>query len=658
MRWNQSVLLSGHDFTPEEGNLKFKFFMMNSLILLTAVMVAVLTLVAPTSVSPTMFYLNVAYIALAMLAFWLLRRGKHYQKPVSIAVVTAGLLAVYVNMWFYPEEPLRIMWLLMIVAFAFYIEGRKAGYIMAAISAAMVLSLYLFSYPSLDLYAVMLILALTGLLIFLIEMYERRVLQAHRELQITNRQLESQVQHEIRRHMALYTQTNRELKELADALAEQKNDYKKLAHYDPLTGLPNRTLFFQCFSQMITRAEREGQPLALLFMDMDNFKQINDSLGHAAGDEVLQHIGRRLQESVENGNRIARFGGDEFIVLFENFTDRKSLEEMIRGLAGQLNRPVVIQGREIYISLSMGVALYPEDGTQLHELLKYADAAMYSAKEAGPERIRFYSRELTRQSMERLTLETRLLQGIDREQFELYYQPQISLESGEIVSVEALVRWHNPQGELMEPDAFIPAAEEGILIHRLGRVVLEHAAVQMARWQQQGIAPSRMAVNVSVLQLQDPTLIPAVVSALERCTLPGWLELEITESFTYHEPDEAIDILKKIRKLGVRLAVDDFGTGYSALTHLKELPLDRLKIDRAFVRDILTDPKNRALVRAIIAMAEGLELGVVAEGIEEIDQLKLLADMGCEEGQGYLIGRPMTAEAIEPLLRQGRIDLG
>jgi len=657
MRWNRTVLLSGHDFTPEEGDLKFKFFMMNSIILLSTSLVAVLTLVSFVSVPSAELVFNFVYIAMALMAFGLLRRGKHYQKPVSVAIVTIGLLVLYINLWLNPEEPIRIMWLLMVIAFAFYIEGRRAGYILTAVSTMMVLSLYALSYPSLDLYALMLILALMGLLVFLIEMYERRVLQAHQMLQSTNRQLENQIEHEIRRHLTLYTQTNRELKELADALSEQKNDYKKLAHYDSLTGLPNRTLFFQYFSQMVIRAEREKTSLALLFMDMDNFKQINDSLGHSAGDEVLQQIGKRLQESIENSNKIARFGGDEFIVLFDHFPNRKALERMIRRLADRLNRPVLLQGREIYISLSMGIALYPEDGTQIQALLKYADAAMYRAKETSPDKIRFYSRELTRQSMERLTLESHLLRGIDREQFELYYQPQISLETGAILSVEALVRWNSPQRGFIGPDSFIPAAEEGDLIHRLGRVVLEHAAVQMAEWQQQGIAPARMAVNVSAVQLQDPSLIQAISAALKRCTLPEWLELEMTESFTFRNPQKAISVLHKIRRLGVRLAVDDFGKGYSSLTHLKALPVDRLKIDRAFVRDIVTDTRDQAIIRAIIAMAEGMELGVVAEGIEEIEQLNLLKAMGCPEGQGYLIGHPMSAEEMSPLLRRGRIEV-
>ncbi len=657
MRWNRTVLLSGHDFTPEEGDLKFKFFMMNSIILLSAGLVAVLTVASFVSVPSANLSFNVAYIAMALLAFWLLRRGKQYHKPVSIAIVTVGLLVLYITLWLNPEEPLRITWLLMIIAFAFFIEGRRAGYVLTAVSTGMILSLYLLSYPSLDLYAVLLILILTGLLIFVIEMYERRVAQAQKALEMTNRELENQVQHEIRRRLALMTQTNQELKDLADALAEQKNDYKKLAHYDPLTGLPNRTRFFDYCTRAVERADREGRPLALLFMDLDNFKQINDSLGHAAGDDVLRQIGERLQYPLKGVRMLARFGGDEFIVLFEHFSGRRMLEETVRELAQRLNQPVVIQEREIHITFSMGVALYPEDGTQVSELLKYADAAMYSAKETGPDRLRFYSRELTRQSIERLTLESRLQRGLDREQFELYYQPQISLETGAIVSVEALVRWNSPQKGLLEPDAFIPAAEEGILIHRLGKVILEHAAMQMSQWEDQGIAPSRMAVNVSVVQLQDPALISAIRSALERCSLSGWLELEITESFTFHDPGEAIGLLKAIRELGVGLAVDDFGKGYSALSHLKDLPVDRLKIDRAFVKDILIDERDEALVRAIVAMAEGMDLGVVAEGIEETGQLELLKKIGCQEGQGYLIGRPMNAEAIAPLLRQGRIEV-
>ena len=658
MRRNHDVLLRGHDCTSDKADLRFKLFMMNVLILVTAGMVAVLTLITLPSVTPLRLGTNIAYISLALLAFWLLRRNRQYQKLVSVTMLVAGMVAVYVNLWQSPEEPLRIMWLLMIVAFAYFIEGRRAGYTVALISTVLVLSLWLFAFPALDLYGYLLILAFTGLLVFLTEMYERRVQQVRRELQASKRQLENQVQHEIRRHMTLYTQTNRELKALAKALASQKNDYKKLAHYDPLTGLANRTLFFHHFSQMIERAEKEMGSLALVFMDMDNFKQINDSLGHSAGDDVLKEIAGRLRETVGDGNMFARFGGDEFIVLLEGFVDRADLEMRIRQLADRLNRPAMIQGREIHISLSMGVALYPQDGLQIQELLKYADAAMYSAKEAVPDRIRFYSRELTRQSLERLTLESHLLQGIDREQFELYYQPQIDLGTGAIVSVEALLRWNDPRGGFIGPDTFISAAEEGILIHRLGKVIFEHAAGQMSRWEKEGIAPSRMAVNVSVVQLQDPTLIPAVEAALARCSLPGWLELEITESFTFHDQQEAITVLRTIRELGVGLAIDDFGKGYSALTHLKDLPVDRLKIDKAFVRDIVTDRRNKTLVQAIITMAEGLGLGVVAEGIEQRDQLRLLAKMGCQEGQGYLIGRPMSAEAIAPLLRQGRIDPG
>jgi diguanylate cyclase (GGDEF)-like protein len=424
-----------------------------------------------------------------------------------------------------------------------------------------------------------------------------------------------------------------------------------LAHYDSLTKLPNRVLFYDRLKLAIKRSKRSHGKLAVLFMDLDNFKEINDSLGHHAGDIALRELASRLEKHIRNSDTLARFGGDEFILLMEGFESPSAIAATAQKLARVISRPIVIKGRELYLTVSTGVAIFPDDGTETQELLKCADSAMYSAKKSGYNMVHYYKKEMTEKSLEKLTMETEIRRGMDTDEFELYYQPQINTKTNHIVGLEALVRWNHPEKGFLSPDLFIPIAEESTLIIHLGELILNKAAEQMKIWNNKGIDPGFVSVNVSVAQLRYKDFIQTIKRILDKVSeRKTWLELEITESFTIENPKQAIQLLNEIREMGVGLAIDDFGTGYSSLSYLKNLPVNKLKIDRAFIKDIPENKGDKALVRAIVAMTKGLNICVIAEGVETERQEEFLKGIYCSTMQGYLFAKPMSVENIEEFL--------
>ncbi|MCP5215544.1 MAG: EAL domain-containing protein [Pseudomonadales bacterium] len=428
-----------------------------------------------------------------------------------------------------------------------------------------------------------------------------------------------------------------------------------LAHHDALTGLPNRLLLNERLTQSIKHAERQNTQLAVIFMDLDRFKNINDSLGHPAGDSLLSAIAQTLKKTVRSGDTVARIGGDEFVLLLEDIGSSYHAASIAEKVMRVFANCVQIGGREIQTTASMGISLYPQDGKDAAELLRNADAAMYRAKDEGRNTFEFYTEELTRNAFERVLLENSLRQALIQEQFVLFYQPQVDIASGKIIGAEALIRWQHPEQGLVSPVKFIPIAEECGLIHSIGEWVLRTACTQGKVWHDKGIEFGSIAVNIAGTQIQRSGLAKEVRKILEETQLPAAkLELEITEGFIMQQANFAISQLEEVRSLGVGLAIDDFGTGYSSLSYLKKLPIHKLKIDGSFIRDIPGDSNDMAISNAIIGLGKNLDLRVVAEGIETTEQANFLRQAGCSEGQGFLYSRPVTATEFEALVRKGR----
>jgi diguanylate cyclase (GGDEF)-like protein/PAS domain S-box-containing protein len=427
-----------------------------------------------------------------------------------------------------------------------------------------------------------------------------------------------------------------------------------LARHDALTGLANRTLLLDRVSQAIAQARRSGNQVAMLFLDLDRFKTINDSLGHDAGDRVVVEVGRRLKHAVRDADTVARFGGDEFVVLLPELPSENIAAALAQKILNALFEPMLIQGHELAPACSLGISLYPRDGADGKTLLKNADAALYQAKAMGRGNYQFYSQEMNARTLDRLTLESGLRHAVERGELQLKYQPQIDLASGATVGVEALLRWHPAGQQLVMPDAFISIAEETGLIVEIGEWVLRTACAQQVAWQRIGMPDLRVAVNLSARQFRQPGLDAMVARVLDQtgCRADR-LELEITESVLMDRADSAAQTLQRLSDMGVQLAIDDFGTGYSSLSYLKRFPIHALKIDRSFVSDISAEADDGAIAGAVIALAHSMGLTVVAEGVETPQQRDFLRDLKCDQAQGFYFSEPMPAAALEHLLTNG-----
>jgi diguanylate cyclase (GGDEF)-like protein/PAS domain S-box-containing protein len=438
------------------------------------------------------------------------------------------------------------------------------------------------------------------------------------------------------------------------SIKQSQSQLEHLAHHDSLTNLPNRLLFEDRLQHAISQSKRQRRQLAVLFLDLDRFKNINDTLGHAMGDELLKEVAMRLQHLLRDGDTAARLGGDEFTVLVENLEDPSQAAVVASKIQESFKTPYKIAGRELHITTSIGISIYPEDGKTVADLTKNADAAMYQAKEQGRNNYRYYTSELTRTAFERLLLETELRSALKKDQLLLYYQPQISLKDGQMTGAEAVLRWHHPRLGIIPPARFIPLAEESGLIHEIGHWVLREACEQTRYLYKQGLFQGRMAINLSVRQIMQTDLILRFEQIIaESDCPPDMLQLEVTEGIFMGQMQHSVPVLDVFKKLGVSIAIDDFGTGYSSLSYLKQLPIDKLKIDRSFIRDLPSDSDAIAITQAIIALGKNLGLLIIAEGVETLAQQALLQKMGCEEGQGYLYSPPVPANAFEEMLLEG-----
>ena len=426
-----------------------------------------------------------------------------------------------------------------------------------------------------------------------------------------------------------------------------------LANHDSLTSLPNRAMFSEVLNHGLENAQRYNRTFAVLFIDLDRFKIINDSLGHEAGDKLLQEMGRRLTQTVRSSDFVARLGGDEFVVLVQAVSDAKQVEAVARKILSALIKPVFIREQECRVTASIGICMYPADAQDEQSLMKNADIAMYRAKDEGKNTYQFYSEEMNLHSFERMALETSLRRGLERNEFFLHYQAKLDLRNGRITGVEALVRWQHPDLGTIPPAQFIPLAEETGLIVPIGNWVLNTACLQNVAWQREGLPPLRMAVNLSARQFADENLVIDIAKALKKSGMPAdLLELELTESMVMQHAERAGKVLRAIKQLGVRVAIDDFGVGYSSLANLKRFPIDTLKVDRSFIRDIPLDVEDKAITQAIIAMGKSLNLTVVAEGVETLEQETFLRDHGCDETQGFYFSRPIASNEFADLLRR------
>ncbi|WP_407308291.1 putative bifunctional diguanylate cyclase/phosphodiesterase [Desulfosporosinus sp. SB140] len=422
-------------------------------------------------------------------------------------------------------------------------------------------------------------------------------------------------------------------------------------HHDSLTGLPNRLLFNELLKQALAQARRKRGQLAVLFLDLDRFKLINDTMGHNLGDLLLKAVAERIRETLREGDTIARQGGDEFLVLLSEISHDQEALRVSERILGAFTQPFVLEDNEVYMSTSIGIGLYPSGGSDIESLVKQADTAMYYAKELGRNNCQLFTNGLNIKANERLSTENSLRKALARKEFVLHYQPQVDFNKGCIVGLEALVRWNSKEHGLVSPLSFIPIAEETGLIVPIGEWVLETACRQNMAWRAQGYPLMRMAVNISARQFREPNFIKRVAEILEETGMePQWLELEITESIAMENGETSLEMLRRFKELGVRISIDDFGTGFSSLNYLRRMPIDTLKIDQSFVRDISTGDNGKEIVTAIIQLAKNLRLKVVAEGVETNSQWSFLKDKRCDEMQGFLFSKAITPQEMELLL--------
>ncbi len=430
--------------------------------------------------------------------------------------------------------------------------------------------------------------------------------------------------------------------------AEVEHQIRHLAYLDTLTGLPNRLLFMDRLDQAISRSMRQSSIFALLFIDIDHFKVINDSMGHHAGDKLLTSVTARLQQSVRQSDTIARLGGDEFTVIVENINQPEDVVVVTKSILRMLSDPIMIDNREVFISASIGVSVYPDDGDDLGTLLKNAETAMYKAKEHGRNNLQFYRAEMSEAAMKRLELENNLRNAIEKEQLLVFYQPKFNLLTGECLGMEALVRWDHPDKGLVQPDEFIPLAEETGMILQLDDWVIRTACKQLNVWKTAGYDIGSLAINVSARQFKEHRLAGVIQKVLDETGVQGHeLEIELTESTLVDNNENAREMLNELHEMGIKIALDDFGTGYASMSYLKDFPIDTVKIDRSFIWGIPNDKEDMAIVKAIVGLADALDLSLIAEGVETEQQIEFLNSIGCKFAQGYYWSKPISAIMYE-----------
>jgi diguanylate cyclase (GGDEF)-like protein len=479
----------------------------------------------------------------------------------------------------------------------------------------------------------------------------RQLKRAESALKEVNEALELQVQ----QRTGELREANDKLRRDIEERKQVERNIRHMAHHDSLTNLPNRALFRDRLIHAMAQADRYQQKLAVMFLDLDRFKAINDTLGHSVGDQLLRIAAERLRTCVRDCDTVARLGGDEFTVIVEDIVDTQTASVVAQKIVDTFAQPFNLHGHEVFVTTSVGITVYPDDGEQVDNLLRNADTAMYRAKGCGRNNYQFYVADMNVRARERLMLENALRRALVRDEFMLYYQPRVDIYSGRVIGAEALLRWRHPEMGLIPPSEFVPILEETGMILPVGEWALREACRQNRAWQALDLPPIRVAVNLSARQFVQKDLAGTVEQVLADSGLSSaYLELEITEELLLEHSHANTVTLNKLRDLGVHISIDDFGTGYSSLSYLKRLPINTLKIDKSFVRDITRDSDGAAIASAIIAMACSLRLNVLAEGVETDEQLSFLRAQGCNEIQGYSFSHPLSADDFEKLLRDGR----
>ena len=442
-----------------------------------------------------------------------------------------------------------------------------------------------------------------------------------------------------------------DLKNAKEEIEKQKTELYHQVYYDSLTGLPNRTLFLDRLKQAIRKARRSSSKVAILFIDLDDFKKINESMGHQAGDETLIKISKVLQKSIRDSDTLSRLGGDEFILLLDEIQEVGMIADIATKLLQITSKALNIKGQELYVTNSIGISIYPDDGYTADMLLKNADAAMHKAKEEGKNTYQFYKKDMTEKAYERLIMETSLRLAIKNNELEVYYQPQVDTLTEKILGMEALVRWNHPTMGILQPNKFIPLALECGLIIDLDKWVMKTAIKQIVQWENENLNPGYVSLNLTTKQLEKSDFISFLKDTLEETKCPASLvELEVVESQIMKNTTESIKILKQIKELGIQISLDDFGTGYSSLSYLKELPISKIKIDQSFVKNITINESDVAIVKAIISIATNLNLSTIAEGVETREQRNFLLQNRCDKIQGYFYSKPVPAKIMKQFL--------
>lgn len=449
-----------------------------------------------------------------------------------------------------------------------------------------------------------------------------------------------------------YVDITQQKKAMLD-VQKAKDELGYQAEHDALTGLPNRTLYFDRLNQAIKKAQRSQNKIAVIFLDLDRFKEINDSLGHETGDTLIQLLAKRLASQLRGADTLARFGGDEFLILLESLSDMKNVEEVLNKLIRSMDVPFEINEHLLHLTLSAGVSIYPDDGDDPEALIRNADTAMYRAKDEGRDTYQFYATEMTQKSYAHMLMSKNIRQALDDKEFVVHYQPQINGRDNTLLGMEALIRWKNSDGNFVSPADFIPVAESYGLIDKIGEYVFAEATAQIAKWYAKGYKPGRVAINLSTLELQQSDFVEKISTKMNAIGCkPEWIELEITEGYAMKHPETAINMLNEIKELGINLSIDDFGTGYSSLSYLQRLPVHKLKIDQSFLTQVPGNSHNEAIIESIISLAKTMGFKVIAEGVETAEQQEFLIDRGCVNIQGYYHARPMSADDMEVFIQK------
>ena len=634
-----NLLSSGFTFQEDEYELKTKYVLFNSMLAILSITLSVMGTFRILTHYYTQGIIDYGAALMGVLFILFLRNfGKGHYASLAYAMALSSLFVIIFS-YYISDGALNInAWFTALVIPIFLILGYQVAMYMA-LSFMAVIAIFNINLAETDTLNTLYGYVPLFLSVLFLHIYELRFQQFAKLLTDTNCNLEKKVKEKTL--------------ERTKVLEKQKNALRYQAHHDYLTGLPNRVQFQKKVQKITSESNHDHNSIAILFIDLDNFKNINDSFGHDTGDKVINITASRIKGCIRGDDFLARFGGDEFVILVDNFEGKDDLEFIASDIISCISAPIEIERKSMFVSCSIGISLYPDDTVSYQDFIKYADTAMYKAKENGRNNYQFYSTDMTELAFEKILMETSMRFALEKEEFIVHYQPQIDCRTEKIIGIEALVRWNHESMGLISPQTFIPLAEESNLIIALDQWVMRTSMVQLKAWYDKGYNPGRLSLNLSTKQLQEKTFVATIKTMLEETGCKAeWIEFEVTESNIMHNIQEAISTLETIRGLGIHIAIDDFGTGYSSLSYLKKLPVNKLKIDRSFIIDIPGNKEDAAITNAIIAIADSLNLTVIAEGVETKRQKNYLVENGCHYIQGYLYYRPMSAEKMEKVLQK------